>query len=116
MKFIHIIIHIIIFLISIMETQHINYSDLKIIGAGGFGTVYELPDNTVIKAMKNKTDCHIADVEMEKQSQIYKIFTELRQTLTTYDYLIQLMKTYIKVSKPLKSHNYRIIIDTIYYS
>lgn len=93
----------------------IEETDLKIIGAGGFGTVYELPNGTVIKAIKDHNDCLSADVELKKQSSIYDAFQHLFRS-NINDKIVQLVKNNIVISKPIESHSKSIEIDKVQYS
>lgn len=92
-----------------------NNETLKILGAGGFGTVYLLPNNNVIKAIKDHTNCMAAEEEMKKQRDIYASFVEL-QNLKADEELINLVKKYVVLSDPLNAKNEPITINDHIYS
>jgi len=81
-------------------------TDLKLIGAGGFGEIYE-SGGIIIKAIKDDKDCQAARKEMENQMKIYKAFEKLKSVKLPFN---------IKVSRPLGSCDNSIIIDGKHFS
>ena len=75
---------------------------LKVIGAGGFGTVYEMTDGTVVKAIVSKKGCEEASIEFTKQQKIYNAFERLK-LIESSNPVVRLVQRYVKVSKPLES-------------
>ncbi len=85
-----------------MDCQYYDTNELKIIGAGGFGSVYLQPDGNVLKAIVSSDDCQNAENELNKQKKIYNAFLKLKQ-LEIQNNLVDLVKVWTTVSKPLIS-------------
>lgn len=83
--------------------------NLKIVGAGGNGIVYLMPNGNIIKFIKYANDCTIAEKELEKQKKIYDSFSKIKGIK-----ILALDK--IMISKPLESVSKNVIINYDIYS
>ena len=64
-----IVIKYILYILSEIKTPKSKFveNELKVIGAGGFGIVYENKMGNVLKAIINKTSCNEGEKQFEKQ-------------------------------------------------
>lgn len=104
-----------------------EYKNLKIIGAGGFGTIYELSPSvkngdTVIKAIIGQSNCKDASIEYNKQRKIYDSFIYLKH-INCDNYknqksgknLLQIIKDNVIISKPIQFSDKLTIINNENY-
>lgn len=84
--------------------------EYQVIGAGGFGKIYQLSNNNVVKAIYDKKLCGDATVEYRKQAIAYDIFNKIKN-IHFNDPLIDSIKYQIKVSRPIDSNDSKIIIN-----
>lgn len=92
-----------------------EYFDLKIIGGGGFGTIYELPNETVLKAIHGKTNCKDAQLEFIKQTKIYDSFVRLK-SLKNKNKIIQTIQKHVKIARPQLFNIKPVIVNETTYS
>jgi len=94
---------------------------MKIIAGGGFGNIYQIDDNTVIKAIHTETSCAEAKREFLKQQKIYDSFQKLKHInfsggKTAKSRLLKLVQKYIVVSRPISFIRMPVTLDNINYS
>ena len=64
-----------------IEESIAKQDNLKVIGAGGFGSVYEISQNTVIKALRKKVSCGEALSEYKIHQHIYAKLGEFLKSI-----------------------------------
>ena len=91
---------------------------MKVIGAGGFGTVYQMPNGNVIKAIVSATACDDAAVELGKQQLAYDVFENLSLINSNNPKFstLNLINKYVRVSKPIESHDEPFVADNKQYA
>lgn len=82
----------------------------KIIGAGGFGKVYQISSENVIKAIYNANDCKDAEIEFKKQEKAYEAIEYVKSRITGVE-LIDYILPMLKVSRPIRSVDRETKID-----
>lgn len=87
---------------------------LKIIGAGGFGKVFAVDDNNVVKGITSTKLCNEAEEEAYKQKKVYEAFQDLYK-ININNKIANLVKKFIKVSNPISMCNNKIKIDNLFY-
>ena len=93
-----------------MNCDLTDFSDLTLIGAGGFAYIYGLKNGNVVKAIISKDACEDAFLEMNKQAKVYNAWNNLMNTFTE-DPIINRTKTWVKIPKPIASCNKELIVD-----
>ncbi len=93
----------------------------RIIGGGGFGTIYENEDGNVVKAIVSFDSCQDAAVEMQKQKIAFDALEDLSKVEIHPEsdeeaHLIDLVKFYVVISKPKESFTGKITIQKSEYA
>ena len=120
---------------NINEQCNLSVNNLTVIGAGGFGTVYQDENDVVIKTIINPSECDDAKIEFDKHKIIYDTFTRLDKVKNVSDFvntidmnendilqmedmdeILKLVKKYVVISQPYKSCTNKININNIIYS
>jgi hypothetical protein len=88
---------------------------MKLIGSGQYSDVYR-KDNTIIKALKNSNHCQEAATEFNKQHQIYDSFHRLAAIDQANHTLLNQIKHYVRVARPIKYNRHHVNINERNYS
>jgi len=90
-------------------------SEYNIIGAGGFGQIFEVNEDKVIKAIHNKNICGDSSLEFNKQKKAYIAFQKIKN-VNFNDCLLDEFKDKIMVSKPINYGSDEIKINNSTYA
>ena len=99
------------------EEEPITYKEVaKPIGAGGFGTIFQLSSNKeeVIKAIYSRESCHEAQIEYMKQQRIYNSFKRLKENKGEEERqspIIKMVNKLVKISKPISYMDRKAVIN-----
>lgn len=88
---------------------------MEVLGAGGHGTVYLLPNGNAVKGLYSRTACSEASVEFAKQKRIYDCFERLaccRHQIPFIDHLL----TYLRIAKPISYSDEPSLFDHSHYA
>lgn len=72
----------------------------RLIGAGGFGKVFLIDEDTVVKAIYTSDACSEAYIEFKKQQKIYNTFERLGR-IKTENPLVKKVQKLVKVARPI---------------
>jgi hypothetical protein len=95
-----------------------EYNNLKILGGGGFGTIYDLQNGTVLKAMHGENNCDDAKLEFIKQKKIFDSFNRLRSLKKKGkdNFILKIIQKHVVISRPHLFNIKPIIVNGTFYS
>jgi hypothetical protein len=89
--------------------------EYKVIGADGFGTVYENKQGIILKAIRDNLECDTAQIEMDKQKIVFNLFNKLKSQTIEND-LVDLINKYVRISQVYTSYNSNLTIGQTKYA
>lgn len=88
-----------------MEREYDPIQIVKLIGGGKYSNVFLLRNGNILKAIKTLEDCEEAEKEFAKQTKIYNCFNALNERNHKDHALLNLIKKYIIISRPIRYNN-----------
>jgi hypothetical protein len=92
-----------------------EYDNLEVLGGGGFGKIYILDNNTVLKAIHGQDNCNHAQLEFIKQKKIYDSFIRLK-SIKSNDEIVQIIQKSVHIARPQVFNLYPIKVNGTKYA
>lgn len=87
---------------------------MKVLGAGGYGIVYALPNGDALKAIYSRDACNKASIEFGKQRRIYTCFEQLRHCRDRSE-IVSLVNRYVHIAKPITFSDENVELENTRY-